>query len=234
MARDFRQARRGDACARASGPKAVPPKVWVPVREADDHFGLVMVSDRMEESLVLLAQYLCWELSDVLVLISNSLSKEYKTGVSAETRQTLQQKLAPDYLLYRHFLARLDQQVEAFGRDRMAAEVARLREMMALLVNTCNFVSKKAMQLSGTQRPWSSPLDGGQKLLPPGPTFPFLKTQKCAPSPVRETSGVGRGADDHFGWDGAPGPRWRTLGCWPSTLAGAERVLVRLQSLVKR
>ncbi|KAG0728553.1 Galactose-3-O-sulfotransferase 3 [Chionoecetes opilio] len=130
------------------------------VREADDHFGLVMVSDRMEESLVLLAQYLCWELSDVLVLSFNSLSKEYKTGVSAETRQTLQQKLAPDYLLYRHFLARLDQQVEAFGRDRMAAEVARLREMMALLVNTCNFVSKKATQLSGTQRPWSSKVDG--------------------------------------------------------------------------
>ncbi|KAG0723106.1 Galactosylceramide sulfotransferase [Chionoecetes opilio] len=42
------------------------------VREADDHFGLVMVSDRMEESLVLLAQYLCWELSDVLVLSFNS------------------------------------------------------------------------------------------------------------------------------------------------------------------
>ena len=67
----------------------------------------------------------------------------------------MQQKLAPDYLLYRHFLTKFDQQVEAFGRDRMAEEVTRLRELMALLENTCNFVRKGATELKGKQRPFS-------------------------------------------------------------------------------
>ena len=46
------------------------------VMQADEQFGLVMVAERMEESLVLLAKYLCWNLSDVLVLRLNSLRSE--------------------------------------------------------------------------------------------------------------------------------------------------------------
>ena len=48
------------------------------VRERDEQFGLVLVAERMEESLVLLAKYLCWELSDVLVLKLNSRSDEVR------------------------------------------------------------------------------------------------------------------------------------------------------------
>ncbi|XP_063877672.1 galactosylceramide sulfotransferase-like [Scylla paramamosain] len=132
------------------------------VRRADAQFGLVLVAERMDESLVLLAKYLCWELRDVLVLRVNSLRDEFKSSISEESRQALQQRLAPDYLLYNHFLERFDQQVEAFGRRRMAAEVARLRELMALLVTTCNFVRKEASGLSGKQKPWSNKVDGFQ------------------------------------------------------------------------
>ncbi|KAK8395412.1 hypothetical protein O3P69_006212 [Scylla paramamosain] len=42
------------------------------VNRVDEQFGLVLVADRMGESLVLLANYLCWELSDVLVLRVNT------------------------------------------------------------------------------------------------------------------------------------------------------------------
>lgn len=43
------------------------------VTRAADQFGLVLVMERMEESLVLLAEYLCWELRDVLVLHLNAI-----------------------------------------------------------------------------------------------------------------------------------------------------------------
>lgn len=43
------------------------------VARAADQFGLVLVVERMEESLVLLAEYLCWELRDVLVLHLNAI-----------------------------------------------------------------------------------------------------------------------------------------------------------------
>ncbi|XP_045121029.1 galactosylceramide sulfotransferase-like isoform X2 [Portunus trituberculatus] len=132
------------------------------VQRTDAQFGLVLVAERMDESLVLLAKYLCWELRDVLVLKVNSLRDEFKSSISEESRKALQQRLAPDYLLYNHFLERFDQQVEAFGRRRMAAEVARLRELMALLVTTCNFVRKEASDLTGRQKPWSNKVDGFQ------------------------------------------------------------------------
>ena len=48
------------------------------VREADEQFGLVLVAERMEKSLVLMAKYLCWELNDVLVLKVNSRRDEVR------------------------------------------------------------------------------------------------------------------------------------------------------------
>ena len=68
-------------------------------------------------------------------------------GVAAEARPRLPAiQTLPD---------EIHQQVEAFGRDRMAEEVTRLRELMALLENTCNFVRKGATELKGKQRPFS-------------------------------------------------------------------------------
>ncbi|XP_050712621.1 galactose-3-O-sulfotransferase 4-like [Eriocheir sinensis] len=125
------------------------------VARAEDQFGLVLVAERMEESLVLLVEYLCWELSDVLVLRLNSLRSELKQPLSAATRQLLQQKLAPDYLVYRHFAEKFERQVEEFGRTRMAEAVVRLRELTALLVDTCCFITKEATKIKGSLRPWS-------------------------------------------------------------------------------
>lgn len=52
---------------------------WRQVARADDQFELVLVAERMEESLVLLADYLCWELRDVIVLHVNSLRDEVRS-----------------------------------------------------------------------------------------------------------------------------------------------------------
>ncbi|XP_045136153.1 galactose-3-O-sulfotransferase 3-like isoform X5 [Portunus trituberculatus] len=83
-----------------------------------------------------------------------------KPSISEETRQVLHQKLAPDYLLYNHFLERFNQQVKDFGLVRMAAAVARLQELMMELVSTCNFVRKDASELRGGQKPYSNKVDG--------------------------------------------------------------------------
>ncbi|MPC32773.1 Galactosylceramide sulfotransferase [Portunus trituberculatus] len=128
--------------------------------QADEQFGLVMVVERMEESLVLLADYLCWELSDMLVLDLNSLRNKFKKPLRQELRNILQKKLAPDYLIYRYFLKKFDQQVEAYGRDRMAVAVSRLRDMMAVLMDLCSFIKKNAPQLAGKYRPSSNKVEG--------------------------------------------------------------------------
>ena len=67
----------------------------------------------------------------------------------------LQKKLAPDYLLYNHFLERFNQQVRDFGLARMAAAVDRLQELMALLVSRCNFVRKDFLEFREGKKPCS-------------------------------------------------------------------------------
>ncbi|XP_037781245.1 galactose-3-O-sulfotransferase 4-like isoform X1 [Penaeus monodon] len=127
---------------------------------ADEQFGLVMVTERMDESLVLLSHFLCWDLSDVVVLKVNARSSKFRTNLSAETQATLKRKLAPDYLLYDHFVRKFDRLVELFGRERMDKEVAKLRNHMEELLQKCNFLKKKSVDMKGPNKPWSGMVEG--------------------------------------------------------------------------
>lgn len=51
------------------------------VERADRQFGLVMLAERMEESLVLLSHFLCWDLNDVIVLKVNARTAEVNPKV---------------------------------------------------------------------------------------------------------------------------------------------------------
>ncbi|XP_042865399.1 galactosylceramide sulfotransferase-like [Penaeus japonicus] len=130
------------------------------IEDADKQFGLVMVAERMDESLVLLSHFLCWDLRDVVVLKVNARSSKFKTSLSAETQATLRNKLAPDYLLYEHFAKKFDQLVNLFGRERMDREVARLRSHTEDLLQKCNFLKKKSVDMRGPNKPWSDMVDG--------------------------------------------------------------------------
>ncbi|XP_071549599.1 galactosylceramide sulfotransferase-like isoform X2 [Panulirus ornatus] len=130
------------------------------VRRAEEQFNLVMVADRMEESLVLMSHLLCWNLTDVLVLKVNARSLKFKRSMSPEVREVLTHKLASDYLVYDHFVRRFDELVHDFGRERMAGEVARLRLLTDQLTKTCGFVKKESSMMAGAERPSSNMVDG--------------------------------------------------------------------------
>ena len=53
-------------------------KVLSKLAEIDDHFDLVMLQDRFDESLVLLADAPCWDLEDVVTLKLNSRQNKIK------------------------------------------------------------------------------------------------------------------------------------------------------------
>ncbi|KAG7154440.1 Galactose-3-O-sulfotransferase 3-like [Homarus americanus] len=130
------------------------------VREAEEKFDLVMVAERMEESQVLLSHLLCWDLRDVIVLKLNARSSKFKKAMSEESQKVLRDKLAPDYLLYRTFVKRLDELVEDFGRKRMAREITRLRALTKQLMDTCEFTKVSSNLMTGANKPWSSMVDG--------------------------------------------------------------------------
>lgn len=96
------------------------------VRYIDTTFDLVMVAERMNESLVLLRHLLCWDWDDVVMFKMNERNKKYKKRLEPEELEELRKLNTVDSELYRYFTRRLDERIAAFGRDRMAAEVEKL------------------------------------------------------------------------------------------------------------
>ncbi|XP_037793108.1 galactosylceramide sulfotransferase-like [Penaeus monodon] len=99
------------------------------IEELDGLFDLVMVAERMDESLVLLRHLLCWSLHDVVVFTKNARRQEVKPTLDPQTRQTLRELNSADALLYDHFMAKHRRAVLEFGVRRMADEVSALRSL---------------------------------------------------------------------------------------------------------
>ncbi|XP_055947504.1 galactosylceramide sulfotransferase-like [Argiope bruennichi] len=91
-------------------------------------FHLVLVAERMDESLVLLRHLLCWDIDDVVTFKLNARNPIYKSNLSETEKEKLLKLNYADALLYNRFVKKFDKEVEAFGRERMEAETAELNK----------------------------------------------------------------------------------------------------------
>ncbi|XP_069183986.1 galactosylceramide sulfotransferase isoform X2 [Procambarus clarkii] len=107
------------------------------IEELDKRFDLVMISEYMDESLVLLRHLLCWSPHDTVVFAKNARRQEVKPTLSPATQQALRELNSADVLLYNHFLARHRHAVFEFGVQRMADEVAALRSLREEYYEDC-------------------------------------------------------------------------------------------------
>ncbi|KAH9364513.1 hypothetical protein HPB48_023010 [Haemaphysalis longicornis] len=98
------------------------------VQRMDATFDLVMVAERMNESLVLLRDLLCWSLDDVVLFRLNARQKRYRHTLSPELAEDFRALNSADVQLYEHFKRRFDQRVREFGQERMARELFLLEE----------------------------------------------------------------------------------------------------------
>ncbi|XP_077544742.1 galactose-3-O-sulfotransferase 2-like [Haemaphysalis longicornis] len=103
----------------------------------DTTFDLVMLFERLDESLVLLKHLLCWNTTDMVALKVNSRYSAYKEVLSDDTKKRLLQLNSVDWKLYKHFAKVFDDRVKAFGEDRMAQEVAMLRAAQREYYDRC-------------------------------------------------------------------------------------------------
>ncbi|KAK4303304.1 hypothetical protein Pmani_024688 [Petrolisthes manimaculis] len=103
----------------------------------DHHFHLVMISEHMDESLILLRHLLCWTLHDVVVFTKNARRQEVKRTPDPLTLKILRELNSADVILYDHFLARHREAVYKFGEQRMADEVSALRSLRDEYYDDC-------------------------------------------------------------------------------------------------
>ena len=83
------------------------------IDQIDKDFDLVMITERMEESLVLLADLLCVPLETVIIVKGINVRPQVEVKkLSQGNQKKLEQYLEPDRLLYDHFLKKLEQKIK--------------------------------------------------------------------------------------------------------------------------
>ncbi|XP_062036391.1 galactose-3-O-sulfotransferase 4 isoform X1 [Lepus europaeus] len=113
----------------------------------DSIFDLVMVAEYFDESLVLLADALCWGLDDVVGFVHNAQAGGEQghdtvgnSGLTPEDRQLTARARAwnnLDWALYVHFNRSLWARIEQYGQSRLESAVAKLRARREALAKHC-------------------------------------------------------------------------------------------------
>nr|KAF6489487.1 galactose-3-O-sulfotransferase 4 [Molossus molossus] len=113
----------------------------------DSVFDLVLVAEYFDESLVLLADALCWGLDDVVGFMHNAQagseqgrSAVSNGGLTAEDRQLTAQARVwnnLDWALYVHFNSSLWARIKQYGQSRLESAVAELRARREALAKHC-------------------------------------------------------------------------------------------------
>ncbi|CAN7939725.1 unnamed protein product [Ixodes hexagonus] len=121
------------------------------VHRVDATFDLVMIAERMSESLVLLRHLLCWDLDDVVTFKLNRRNEKFRQPLNSEDREGLRKLNAVDTKLYGYFVKRLDERIAAFGRGRMAVEVKLLDNYTREWYDRCVGHEVPVMRLEGRE-----------------------------------------------------------------------------------
>ena len=93
--------------------------VIMKIQSLDQEFDQVLILERLEESLVMMADSLCWSLDQVRFIQLNSRHQDFVTSISPESRVILNEWLWADRLLYNFFLQRHLDTLNTFGAKRM-------------------------------------------------------------------------------------------------------------------
>lgn len=107
------------------------------ITELDSSFDLVLMMEYFDESLILLARELCWDIRDVAYFkLNQRRSSDVKTKLSDELVQTIRQWNKTDVLLYDYFNSTFWKKVEELGKA-FWSDVSRLRHYNKVLEDAC-------------------------------------------------------------------------------------------------
>lgn len=108
------------------------------IKIIDKQFDMVIISERIDESLILLKERLCWDFSDIVYLTKNSRLPTNKKEMTAEVIEKFRILNRGDVLLYQHFLAKHEQEVLRFGREKMDQQIEVLKTHINDFIVECN------------------------------------------------------------------------------------------------
>lgn len=112
-------------------------KIDEAIHEAARSFNLVLMMEYFDESLILLARELCWNIRDVVYFkLNQRRSSDMETNLSDELVGKIRQWSHADVMLYDYFNRTFWNQVEKLGRE-LRTDVERLRYYNKVLKESC-------------------------------------------------------------------------------------------------
>merc|ERR1712131_36659 len=118
------------------------------IQKMDKRFDLVMITDRFEESIILMRDLLCMSEEDVIYLALKVRRETQSTELTQDEARKIREWNSLDTALYDHFEKKLDMAVEKYGRNRMNVEVSKLRSQLREVEEKCVDVSFLTVTLS--------------------------------------------------------------------------------------
>ncbi|XP_014248540.1 galactosylceramide sulfotransferase-like [Cimex lectularius] len=107
------------------------------IRKIEREFDLVLISEYIEASLVLLCDLMKWPLKHVAFLKLNSRPVNMKNTLNDHERDVISNLNAIDTELYDFFLDKFRQKIHAYGVERMAKDVKQLLKLNSQLWKDC-------------------------------------------------------------------------------------------------
>lgn len=100
------------------------------IRHIDAIFDLVLIAERMDESLILLKDKLCWDISEVVAFRHNPRAKQFVSlPLNQSSQQLVKMYNKADDRLYQYFSDKFERKVQKYGRKRMEQDVKILRNL---------------------------------------------------------------------------------------------------------
>ena len=128
-------------------------KVLKKLNSLENEFFLVLITNRFDESLVLMRRYLNWNLSDILY-ISRNTHKHQPVNITEELREKYRNTSFMDFALYDHFAKIFDDKVNAEGLD-FQKEVKALQDVLKKTISFCEHDKINNTFLEIPVSPWN-------------------------------------------------------------------------------
>jgi len=128
------------------------------IQELQKELDFVLLADRFDESMVLLASKLCWPLEYVRSLKINARKKSFKVTLDAKQKSILEKWQTGDLKLYNHYKHKFEKMIEDYGVEQMAQDVERLQNLNQQAREKCVIEEsdKSHMDEKSLYRPFSS------------------------------------------------------------------------------
>ncbi|PIK56193.1 putative galactosylceramide sulfotransferase isoform X2 [Apostichopus japonicus] len=116
-------------------------KINQKIRELAGEFDLVLISEYLDESLLLMKKLLCWEYMDIVYLSSGIRSKSHRYDKDRDLRDKIRQWSHGDVLLYDHFNNTLWKQIAYYGPS-FQTDLKHFRDLNKSVYDECVNPSK--------------------------------------------------------------------------------------------